>query len=56
MAPPKIGYQAINAAVKMPASSETVDRTKLERTADTCPIKHSFDPGVEVKVVSEYPD
>ena len=54
--PPKIGYQKINAVVRMPANIETADRTKLERAADACPIKHSFDPSIEVAVAFEYPD
>jgi putative redox protein len=54
--PPKTGYQAINAIVRMPVGIQTSDRTKLERAADACPIKHSFDPSIEVAVVFEYPD
>jgi len=54
--PPKTGCQAINAVVKMPAGIEMADRTKLERAAEACPIKHSLDPGVEVTAVFEYQD
>ena len=54
--PPKIGYTAINAVVKMPAGIDLTDREKLERAADTCPIRHSLDPAINVSVVFEYPE
>lgn len=46
--PPKIGYQAINAAVRMRAGIEMANRLKLKRAANACPIKHSFDPRIKV--------
>lgn len=54
--PPNIGYSAINAVVHMPAGIVPADRAKLERAADACPIKHSFDPTINVSVAFEYPD
>jgi len=54
--PPKIGYTAVNAIVRMPAGISLAERKKLERAADACPIKHSFDPTINVSVAFEYPD
>ncbi len=54
--PPKIGYTAVNAVVKMPAGIEPADREKLERATDSCPIKHSLDPAITVSVSFEYPE
>lgn len=54
--PPKIGYSAINAIVKMPSGIDPEDRGKLEGAADACPIKHSLDPSIKVSVAFEYPD
>ena len=54
--PPKIGYSAINAVVKMPSGIAPGERAKLERAADACPIKHSLDPNIKVSVEFEYDD
>lgn len=54
--PPKIGYSAVNAVVKMPRGIGPGDRGKLERAADACPIKHSLDPNINVSVEYEYDD
>lgn len=54
--PPKIGYTAVNAVIKMPAGIELSEREKLERAADACPIKHSLDSDINVSVVFEYPE
>ena len=54
--PPKIGYDAINVVVRMPTGIDRANRAKLERAADACPIKHSFDPRIRVSTVFEYPD
>jgi len=54
--PPRIGYTAVNAVVRMPAGIEPADRGKLERASDACPIKHSLDPAINVSVVFEYPE
>ncbi len=54
--PPKIAYTAIRAVVDMPPGLAPVQRTKLERAADTCPIKHSFRDDIPVSVAFRYPD
>lgn len=54
--PPKIGYTAVNAVVRMPAGIDAADREKLERASDACPIKHSLDPAIRVSVDFEYPE
>ena len=54
--PPKIGYNAINVTVTMPAGLSAVTRKKLERAADACPIKHSIDPEITISVQYDYPD
>ena len=54
--PPKIAYTAIRIDVHMPAGLSPVQRTKLERAADTCPIKHSFRDDIAVAVAYHYPD
>jgi putative redox protein len=53
--PPKIGYNAINVVVHMPAGLTASDRSMLERASDSCPIKHSFDPNIRIDVVFKYP-
>jgi putative redox protein len=54
--PPKIGYNAINITLVMPAGLSGQTRQKLERAADTCPIKHSIDSNIPVSVEYRYPD
>ena len=54
--PPKIDYTALDIHVSMPAGLTPVQRTKLERAADTCPIKHSFKDEIAVSVTYHYPD
>jgi len=54
--PPNIAYTAIRIDVNLPAGLSELQRTKLERAADTCPIKHSFKEGIKVSVAYHYPD
>ena len=54
--PPKIDYTGIKVEVNMPAGLSALQRTKLERAADTCPIKHSFRDDIELSVAYSYPD
>ncbi len=42
--------------MNMPAGLTAVQRTKLERAADACPIKHSFKNDIELSVTYHYPD
>ncbi len=54
--PPKIVYTGLKVSVNMPAGLSGVQRTKLERAAETCPIKHSFKDDIELSVAYHYPD
>ncbi|MDJ0630472.1 MAG: OsmC family protein [Rhodobacter sp.] len=54
--PPKIDYTALDIDVQMPAGLTAIQRTKLERAAETCPIKHSFKDEISVSVTYHYPD
>ena len=54
--PPKIAYSGTRVEVNMPAGLSEVQRTKLERAADTCPIKHSFRDDIALSVAYHYPD
>lgn len=46
----------IRVDVNMPAGLSEVQRTKLERAADSCPIKDSFRDDIELSVTYNYPD
>ena len=54
--PPKIEYTAINVDVNMPTGLTSAQRNKLERAADSCPIKHSFSDRIRQSVSYHYPD
>ena len=54
--PPKIVYSGIKVDVNMPAGLSELQRTKLERAADMCPIKHSFRDDIAFSVAYHYPD
>ena len=43
-------YTGITVNVDMANNFEKKDRIRLERAADTCPIKHSFKRGISIKV------
>lgn len=53
--PPKIVYSGIKVDVNMPKGLSKSQRTKLERAADTYPIKHSFRDEISLSVTYHYP-
>jgi uncharacterized OsmC-like protein len=53
---PVMRFQSIDIQVKMPAGLSAKDRTKLERAAEGCPIKHSFASDIPINVNYTYPD
>ena len=54
--PPKIEYTGIRIDVNMPSGISKEQRMKLERAADSCPIKHSFRHEIAMSVSYNYPD
>ncbi len=54
--PPKISYASMKVDVEMPGGLSESQRKKLERAADTCPIKHSFREDIPLSVAYHYPD
>ena len=46
---------SIELTFNMPSGLSDTDRTKLERAAGFCPIKHSFHPDVSISVRFDYP-
>lgn len=52
--PRRIGRLPVT--LHMPAGLSAAQRTKLERTAHTCPVHRSLLPDIEVEVVFAYPD
>ena len=53
---PVMRFESIDIVVTMPRSFSAADRTRLERAADGCPIKHSFAPDVSMTVRYIYPE
>jgi len=53
---PKIKYTAINININMARDYSDTDRMKLERAADACPIKQSFDKEIKINVKHNYPE
>ncbi len=53
---PVMRYKEINVNVIMARDYSKKDRIRLERAADSCPIKHSFDKEIEIKVKYSYPE
>ncbi len=49
-------YTGITVNVEMAKNFDKKDRIRLERAADTCPIKHSFKSDIPVTVNYSYPD
>ena len=45
---------SIDLIVNMPSKFTKVERIKLERAAESCPIKHSFHPDVKISVTYNY--
>lgn len=52
---PSIRYTEINVGVNMARDYSDKDRLKLERAANYCPIKLSFDKGIIINVEFNYP-
>jgi uncharacterized OsmC-like protein len=46
----------IKLTVNMPKNYSKIERLKLERAAEACPIKHSFHPEVTIAVNYHYPE
>ncbi len=46
----------IDLTVNMPKNFSPLERIKLERAAEACPIKHSFHPDVGISVHYIYPE
>ena len=53
---PVMRFKAIDIVVMMPTNFTAADRTKLERAAEGCPIKHSFAPDIPITVTYNYPN
>jgi len=53
---PVMRYKEINVNVTMAREYSEKDRIRLERAADSCPIKHSFDKEIELNVEYHYPE
>ena len=53
---PSIKYTEINVSVNMARDYSDKDRVKLERAANCCPIKRSFDEGIKINVTFNYPE
>lgn len=49
-------YTGITVNVDMAKNFEKKDRIRLERAADTCPIKHSFKRDIPITVNYTYPE
>lgn len=49
-------YTGITVNVEMAKNIDKKDRIKLERAAETCPIKHSFKSDIPVTVNYSYPE
>jgi len=54
--PPVMRFKDISIVVAMPGELSSKDRIKLERAAEGCPIKHSFNPEISITVSYNYPD
>ena len=53
---PVMRFQSVDVRVSMPAGLSKTDRTRLERAAEGCPIKHSFASDIPLNVTYTYPD
>jgi len=53
---PVMRFESIDIVVTMPRSFSAADRTRLERAAEGCPIKHSFAPDISITVRHVYPE
>ena len=48
--------QAIGLTFSMPRNFSKVERIKLQRAAELCPIEHSFHPDIPISVSYDYPE
>jgi len=53
---PIMRFSGIDIEVTMRTALSERDRLKLERSAETCPIKHSFGSDIPISVSYSYPD
>ncbi|MHC4914685.1 MAG: OsmC family protein [Planctomycetota bacterium] len=53
---PVMRITGLDLVFSMPAAFGEKERTKLERAAEMCPIKHTFGPEVTVSVKYVYPE
>ena len=54
--PPRIQYKEINVSVTIPKKYSEKDRIRLEHAAESCPIMHSFDKEIVIRVNYNYPE
>jgi uncharacterized OsmC-like protein len=48
--------ETIDLTFKMPKNFSNVERLKLQRAAELCPIEHSFHPDIPITIRYDYPD
>ena len=48
--------ETIDLTFTMPRDFSKVERTKLQRAAELCPIEHSFHPDIPISVHYDYPE
>jgi len=53
---PVMRFQSVDVEVAMPTGLSESQRTMLEKAADACPIKHSFESDIAISVSFNYPD
>lgn len=53
---PVMRFGGIDIEIRMPTGLSEKDRLKLERSAEACPIKHSFGSDIPISVNYSYPD
>ena len=53
---PIMRFKDIAVTITMPRSFSKVERIKLERAAEACPIKHSFDADIAIAMSYVYPE
>jgi uncharacterized OsmC-like protein len=53
---PVMRFDEIAIKVTMPRDFSKKDRVRLERSAEGCPIKHSFDSDIPISVSYSYPN
>lgn len=53
---PVMRFDSIDVEVTMPRDYSAKDRVRLERSAEACPIKHSFGSAIPISVTYSYPE